>query len=248
MADRVKVVVKQDPDSSAALAARHVAAVISATPNSVLGVATGSSPEPLYRALARLVADGELDLSSTRAFALDEYIGISPTRPQSYHAVIDREVTRALGMDPTLVRVPDGFRPDPALGAEEYERAIARAGGVTVQILGIGANGHIGFNEPGSSPDSATRVVMLAPATVTANARYFSNEADVPREAVSQGLATILSAATIVLVANGIAKAPAVKAAVEGPVSRDCPASFLQLHDDVTLYLDAEAASELSSI
>jgi glucosamine-6-phosphate deaminase len=244
----VKVTVSQDEATSAALAARHVATAIAQTPGAVLGVATGSSPQPLYRALGELVRAGELDLSATRAFALDEYIGLSPTNPQSYHAVIDRDVTRALRMDPALVRVPDGFRPDPEQGALDYERAIAQAGGVTVQILGIGANGHIGFNEPGSSPDSATRVVMLAPETVSANARYFPEESAVPREAVSQGLATILSARTIVLVANGETKAAAVRAAVEGPVTIDCPASFLQRHTDVTLYLDAGAASKLSAI
>jgi glucosamine-6-phosphate deaminase len=241
----VKIVVRPTPEEAASAAASHLSDLLDACVSPVLGVATGSSPQPLYRELARRVEAGELDLSTATAFALDEYVGLPAGHPESYASVIRRDVTVPLRLDPRGVHVPDGTADDHVSAAAAFEREIAAVGGVDVQILGIGTNGHIGFNEPGSSPDSRTRRVDLTPETRRSNARYFDTLEDVPRFAVSQGIGTILAARHIILVANGEAKAAAVARAVTGPVDAESPASFLQGHPDVTLFLDAAAARDL---
>ncbi|WP_230673248.1 glucosamine-6-phosphate deaminase [Rathayibacter sp. Leaf248] len=204
-----------------------------------LGVATGSSPSGLYRELAEAVAREPRLLADIRAVALDEYVGLSPEDPRSYHATVRKEVVEPLGLDPDLVRVPT------ALGAEEYDATIARDGGVDLQILGIGSNGHIAFNEPGSSHDSATRIVALTEATRRDNARFFGSIEEVPTHAVTQGIGTVLRARKLLLIAQGAVKAAAVAAALEGPVSEDLPGSALQRHGDVTVVLDSAAAGLL---
>jgi glucosamine-6-phosphate deaminase len=244
----VEVVVLDSPDDVAREAADRVAALVRRRPDAVLGLATGSSPLGAYAELARRVAAGELDLSSVRGFALDEYVRIPADHPQSYAAVLDREVTRPLGLEPCAVRVPDGCAADLAAAAEEYERAIAAAGGVDLQLLGIGANGHIGFNEPTSSFASRTRVKTLAPRTRADNARFFGSPDDVPVHCLTQGLGTILEARELLLVAQGRDKAAAVAAAVEGPVSSMCPGSALQLHPRATVVVDAAAAGRLQLV
>jgi glucosamine-6-phosphate deaminase len=241
----VKIVVRPTPEEAASAAASHLSDLLGASVSHVLGVATGSSPQPLYRELARRVEAGQLDLSTATAFALDEYVGLPSGHPESYASVIRRDVTEPLRLDPRGVHVPDGTAEDLASAAAAFEREIAAVGGVDVQILGIGTNGHIGFNEPGSSPDSRTRRVDLTPETRRSNARYFDTLDDVPRFAVSQGIGTILAARHIILVANGEAKAAAVARAVTGPVDAESPASFLQGHPDVTLFLDAASARDL---
>ena len=244
----MRISVSPDPAATGAAAAELVAAAARQRPALVLGVATGSSPRPLYRALADLVREG-LDLSSAAAFALYEYIGLAPEHPESYHAVIAREVTAPLGLDRARVRVPAGSAADAPAAALAYERDIARAGGVDLQILGIGTNGHIGFNEPGSPSDSRTRVVDLAPQTVADNSRFFPDPSrPVPRQALTQGVGTILEAREIVLVATGAHKADAVARAVAGPIDAAVPASFLQRHPHVTLFLDEAAAAGLSPV
>jgi glucosamine-6-phosphate deaminase len=230
-----------------ALAADAVQHALAAAPDAVIGVATGSSPEPLYRELAARSRRGEVDLRSRAAVALDEYVGIARECPQSYHAVVDSQVTRPLGLDPRRVHVPDGVRADHDEAAADHER-IVRSWSERVQIVGIGANGHLGFNEPGSSVDSVTRVVRLTPATRAANARFFDHPGDVPTHAITQGIATILAATTIVLVAAGPSKAEAVAAALTGPVTPLVPASFLQTHPDVVAVIDASAASILATL
>jgi glucosamine-6-phosphate deaminase len=211
----------------------------------VLGVATGSSPQPLYRELALRRSRG-FDFSHLSAFALDEYVGIEPAHPESYRSVISHDVTGPLGLDPARVRVPPGDASDTEVAAAEYERAILAAGGVDLQILGIGANGHIGFNEPGSSVHSRTRVVELAPATRNDNARYFGGDPDqVPGRAMTQGIATILDARRLVLLATGATKAAAIAEAFLGPVTDDVPASHIRSHRDATIILDYAAAAGL---
>jgi glucosamine-6-phosphate deaminase len=226
-------------------AAEVIAEVVRGRPDAVLGLATGDSPLGAFAALARRVEAGALDLSRASGYALDEYVGLPPTHPQSYHAVIDRTVTAPLRMARGAVHVPDGAAADLAAAAEAYERAIG-ARGVDVQVLGIGANGHIGFNEPGSPFGSRTRVVALSDRTRNDNARFFPAPADVPTHALTQGLRTIMRARRIVLVALGEQKAAAVAAAVEGPVTVGCPASVLQLHAQATFVLDEAAASRLT--
>ena len=241
----MQVVIVPTPEEVGRIAAAKVAMAVRTRPDAVLGVATGSSPLAIYRELARRAETGELDFSSVRAFALDEYVGLPLDHPQSYHSVIRHEVVEPLGMRPALVHVPDGAAADLPRACEDYERAIRDAGGVDVQILGIGANGHIGFNEPTSSFASRTRIKTLAPTTRADNARFFESPDDVPTHCLTQGLATILDARQLVLVAQGEAKAEAVARMVEGPVSSMCPGSALQLHPDATVVVDEAAASRL---
>ena len=212
----------------------------------VLGVATGSSPLATYAALAELVHSGGIDLSAASAFALDEYVGLPVDHPQSYHDTIRRTVTEPLGLDPARVHVPDGSVEGLATAGERYEAAIREAGGVDIQILGIGANGHVGFNEPTSSLSSRTRLKTLAPRTITDNARFFDSKADVPRHCVTQGLGTIMDARHVVLVATGAAKAAAIAAIIEGPLTALWPGSVLQLHRSATVIIDEAAASQLT--
>lgn len=208
--------------------------------NPVLGIATGSSPLPLYEQLARRAQE----LPQLRGFALDEYLGLPPGHPQSYREVVRREVIDPLGLDTDLVLVPDGASEDPVQAAADFESAIRAAGGIDVQVLGIGSNGHLAFNEPGSALDSWTRVVELTASTREANARFFPSLRHVPTHALTQGLGTIREARALVLMASGSSKADAIAAALKGPVTPDVPASVLQLHPDVTVLLadGAEAA------
>ncbi|HEV7948280.1 MAG TPA: glucosamine-6-phosphate deaminase, partial [Glaciihabitans sp.] len=228
------------------VAATKIASVVRAKPAAILGLATGSSPTAIYAALASQVTSGELDFSATSGFALDEYVGIPLEHPESYASVIARDIVGPLGMDPSKVRVPDGRAADIQAAAAEYDAAIAAAGGIDIQILGIGANGHIGFNEPTSSFASRTRIKTLAPRTREDNARFFDNPAAVPTHCLTQGLGTILEAHEVVLVAQGAAKAHAVAQMIEGPLTSMLPGSALQLHPHATVIIDEEAASNLT--
>ena len=228
------------------LAARTIVRLVGRKPDAVLGLATGSSPLAIYAALAEHVRDGTLDTRAVTAFALDEYVGIPAGHPESYASVIAREVTGPLRLDPDRVHVPDGRAPDLAAAGEAYEAAIRSAGGVDLQILGIGANGHLGFNEPTSSLRSRTRLKTLAPQTRADNARFFDDPDQVPTHCVTQGLGTIMDARELVLVAQGAEKAKAVADAVEGPVTSMCPGSILQFHPRATVIIDDAAAAELS--
>jgi len=241
----MQVVIVPTPEEVGRVAAAAIAKVVAERPDAVLGVATGSSPLAIYRELARRVAEGSLDFSAARAFALDEYVGLPLDHPESYHSVIRREVTERLGMKPALVHVPDGSAGDLGRACADYERMIHEAGGVDIQILGIGTNGHIGFNEPTSSFASRTRIKTLAPRTRADNARFFDDPEQVPTHCLTQGLATILDARRLVLVAQGEAKADAVARMVEGPVSSMCPGSALQLHPHATVVVDEAAAARL---
>jgi glucosamine-6-phosphate deaminase len=236
-----EVVISASPADAGAIAAERIAALVARKPDAVLGLATGSTPLPVWAALR----ERGVDLSRVRGFALDEYLGLPPGHAESYASVIAREVVGQLGLDPALVRVPgDDGGPVETAGAR-YEEAIRAAGGVDLQILGIGRTGHIGFNEPGSSLASRTRVKTLTDATRADNARFFASADDVPRHCLTQGLGTILEARELVLLAFGEAKADAVAGAVEGPVSASLPASVIQLHPEVTVLLDEAAASRL---
>jgi glucosamine-6-phosphate deaminase len=224
------------------VAAGILAAVIRSKPDAVLGLATGGSPLPVYQALA----GHTVDMSAVRGFALDEYVGLPAGHPESYAEVVRREVTERLQLDPAKVAVPHGGAADPADAAARYDAAIAAAGGIDVQILGIGHNGHLAFNEPGSALDSRTRVEVLTERTREANARYFSTPAEVPRRCITQGLGTIMEAGHLLLVVNGADKAGILAAALNGPVTADCPASILQRHPHVTVVADEAAASLLA--
>jgi glucosamine-6-phosphate deaminase len=237
-----EVVIVSSAEEGGDIAADIIASLVAKKPDAVLGLATGSTPLATYRALATR----GLDLSRTRGFALDEYVGLPAEHPESYRAVITREVVEPLGLTPELVRVP-GDDGQPIEGAgERYEQDIDAAGGVDVQILGIGRTGHIGFNEPGSSFASITRVKTLTEQTRIDNARFFDSIDDVPRHCITQGLGTIMRAQHLILLAFGAAKADAVAGAVEGPVTASLPGSAVQLHRRVTVIVDEEAASGLA--
>ncbi|WP_156138665.1 glucosamine-6-phosphate deaminase [Microbacterium mangrovi] len=243
----MQIVIVPTPAEVGAVAAAKIAKVVRTKADAVLGVATGSSPLAIYAELEHRKSAGELDFTAVRAFALDEYVGIDYAHEQSYHSVIRREVTDRLGLNPALVHVPDGAAADIARACADYEQLIAEAGGVDIQILGIGTNGHIGFNEPTSSFASRTRIKTLAPRTREDNARFFDGDlAQVPTHCLTQGLGTILAARRLVLVATGAAKADAVAAMVEGPLSSMCPGSALQLHPDATVVIDEDAAARLT--
>lgn len=241
----MKIIILPTPEEVGRFAAEQVAAVVSAKPNAVVGVATGSSPEALYEELRTKVRDGGLSFAEARAFALDEYVGLPVTHRESYASVVDRQVTVALGFRPDRVRVPDGLAPDLHAAAAQYDDAIRAAGGIDIQILGIGTNGHLGFNEPSSPLTSRTRVTTLTDESRRVNARFFDEQADVPEQSVTQGIGTILEAKALLLVAQGNGKAAALAAAIEGPLSASLPASALQLHANVTVVIDEAAASEL---
>ena len=214
----------------------------------VLGLATGSSPIGLYRELGRAAVAGRADFSRAHGVALDEYVGLPPGHPEGYRQVLLREVCDVIGLSPTRLSVPDGSGSDLATlsaAATRYEERIAALGGVDVQVLGIGANGHLGFNEPGSAMASRTRVKRLSARTRRDNARFFTDLADVPTHCVTQGLGTILDARRLVLVATGDSKAEAVAAALEGPLTASVPASVLQWHADAVVCLDEAAAAAL---
>ncbi|RWZ55074.1 glucosamine-6-phosphate deaminase [Labedella populi] len=238
-----EVIIVTDPESAGALVADEIVSLLRRRPDAVLGLATGSTPLPVYRALQPRLAG--VDVSRVRGFALDEYVGIDPAHPESYRSVISREVVEPLGLDPAFIRTPDGSDDGIEHAGEDYEAAIAAAGGIDLQILGIGTDGHIGFNEPGSSFASRTRVKTLTEQTRADNARFFDSIDDVPMHCITQGLGTILSARHLVLLAFGAEKAAAVAGAVEGPVSASLPGSAIQLHPHVTVVVDEAAASAL---
>lgn len=242
----MEVIVCPSAEEVAEVAASKVARVCRDTgAEVVIGVATGSSPLALYERLASRVADGRLDLSHASAFALDEYVGLPAGHPESYAEIIRKHVTEPLRMDPSRVHTPNGFVDDIEQAALDYEQAIVDAGGVDVQILGVGSNGHIGFNEPTSSLASRTRIKTLTDATRRDNARFFRSIDDVPHHCLTQGLGTIRAAREVVLVAQGAHKAAAIAALVEGPVTSRWPGSVLQLHQHATVVIDPEAASKL---
>jgi glucosamine-6-phosphate deaminase len=228
------VVVVDDAEALGEHVAGLVSRMVERDPALVLGVATGGTPLPVYRALAR----GSADFSAVRIVALDEYVGLPAGHPGSYAAYVEQEIATPLGIREQNVVVPQG-------SGERLERRIAELGGIDLQLLGIGRNGHLAFNEPGSPLDSRSRVVALSESTRLANAPYV--DGPVPTHAVTQGLATILEARHLLLMATGEAKASAVSAALTGPVTLDSPASVLQWHPRVTVVLDAAAASLLDS-
>ncbi|MBT1178514.1 glucosamine-6-phosphate deaminase [Bifidobacterium vespertilionis] len=249
-----EIIIVRNQEEAGELYARCVADLIKAKPDAVLGLATGSSPLAAYRALASIVRDESIDVSRVRGFALDEYIGLPLAHPESYHATIHRTVVGPLGLDPANVHVPgdaldgaplsDGERV--AAAGPAYDAAIEAAGGIDVQILGIGTDGHVGFNEPGSSLASGTRVKTLTEQTRIDNARFFDDDINqVPTHCITQGIGTIMKARHLVLLAFGAGKAEAVAETVEGGISAYCPASALQLHPHATIIVDEEAASKL---
>jgi glucosamine-6-phosphate deaminase len=233
----------------AVLAAGIVEAVVRRKPAAALGLATGSTPLPTYGELLRRheAAVGP-SYAAVSCFNLDEYVGLPAGHKQSYLATIARELTDGLGISPARVHGPDPSSDGLPTAGERYEALITAAGGIDVQLLGIGSDGHLAFNEPGSSLASRTRIKTLTDQTRKDNARFFGSLDEVPTHVLTQGLGTILEARQLLLIATGETKADAIAAAVEGPVSASCPASVLQLHPHVTVLLDPAAASRLDRL
>jgi glucosamine-6-phosphate deaminase len=242
----MEIVILPDGAEIARLAANAIEKLLGRKPAAVLGLATGSSPLAIYDELAARCKDGSVSFAQASGFTLDEYVGLPADHPESYRNVIDREFVTRVDFAPGAVRGPDGLADDIPAACAAYEAAIAAAGGVDLQILGIGTDGHVGFNEPGSSLASRTRIKTLARQTRVDNARFFDGDLDaVPTHCLTQGLATIMSARHLVLVATGAGKAEAVHHLVEGAVSALWPATILQHHPHATVLLDAAAAGRL---
>jgi glucosamine-6-phosphate deaminase len=238
----VEIIIQPSPEAATAIAARLVAGLIRKKPNAVLGLATGGTMEALYRELAAL----KLDWSALTTFNLDEYVGLSPQHPQSYHHFMRDKLFQHVNIPGKNVNIPDGLAREIPAACEAYERKIVAAGGIDLQLLGIGTHGHIGFNEPTSSLASRTRIKTLTPQTRRDNARFFGSETEVPHHVITMGIGTILETRHCLLLAFGKNKARAIADAVEGPITAMNPASALQLHPQTTIFVDEDAAAELT--
>lgn len=231
---------------ASAAGAEIIAQAIAAKPNTVLGLATGSTPVAMYKELIRMNKAGEVDFAKVRSYNLDEYIGLDGTHDQSYRYFMDDNLFNHVNIDKANTHVPCGTGADHAADAKHYDEMIDAAGGIDVQVLGIGNNGHIGFNEPLTPFTSMTHIVKLTDSTREANKRFFASIDDVPTHAVTMGIHTVMQARSIILMAFGEGKAEIIKKTVEGRPEIAVPASLLQLHEDVEIYLDEAAASKLS--
>lgn len=226
-------------------AANIIAAQITLKPDCLLGLATGSSPIGTYDNLVSMYESGNLDFSRVRSVNLDEYMGLGGDNDQSYRYFMNKHLFERVNIDMANTHVPDGTVLDSEKACAAYNALLAEMGTIDLQVLGIGPNGHIGFNEPDDHFAAETHCVDLADATIQANKRFFENEADVPRKAYTMGIGNIMSAKMIVLVANGKNKAKALAAALKGPVTPQCPASILQFHPNAIIIADEDALSEL---
>lgn len=244
----MKVIVASTYEQMSRAAADQISACIRARPDCVLGLATGTTPLGLYACLARDVEEGRLSFSQVTTFNLDEYVGLDGTHPQSYRYFMDTNLFDKVDIDKKRTHVPSGMGGDDQAVSAEYERLIAEAGGIDLQLLGIGSNGHIGFNEPCATFPASTHRVKLTESTRIANSRLFDHIDEVPHFARTMGIGTIMHARKIVLVANGHTKAQILKDALTGPVSPQVPASILQFHPHVVVVTDAEAGTMLSSL
>ena len=246
------VVVKKDHDEVSGEAARVISNLLREKPSSVLGLATGSTPLDLYKELIRMYKDEGLDFSKITTFNLDEYIGLPPSHPESYHHFMNENLFNHINVPERFIHVPSGMVDVNEVHrinrfCDWYEEQIVHCGGIDLQLLGIGSNGHIGFNEPGSSLGSRTRIKTLSKNTRKDNARFFDNDLDqVPKYAITMGIGTILDSKLILLIAAGKNKAKAIKDTVEGPIISQVPASALQLHKRSMLIIDEDAAAGLS--
>ena len=226
-------------------AADAIIAQILAKPDSVLGLPTGSTPVPTYRALSAACAEGRISFKNVKTFNLDEYVGLSSENPESYHYFMKEHLFSRVNLRPDHCFVPNGMAEDLEEEGRRYDALIEQAGGIDLQVLGIGRNAHIGFNEPDIKFEAMTHKVRLDDETIRANARFFAREEDVPRYAISMGIRNIMLARRVLLLASGPEKAEAVYAAACGNVSPKAPASILQLHRDATIIADAAAAARL---
>ncbi len=241
----MEIIINETYDEMSRAAAQEVRQTLNSKPDAVLGLATGSTPLHLYRELVRLHREENLDFSQVTTFNLDEYVGLGMHDPQSYHYFMHENLFKHINIAPQNIYIPSGTTDNYEAFCAWYEQRIRECGGIDLQILGIGSDGHIAFNEPSSSLGSRTRIKTLAKQTIDDNARFFDRSEDVPIYAITMGVGTILEARKILLLANGEQKAAAIAAAIEGPVTSMITASALQLHPRVVFYLDRPAAADL---
>ncbi len=241
----MKVHVVKDYQELSLRAAGIVASQVILKEDAVLGLATGSTPEGMYRELAQLNREGKVDFSRVTTFNLDEYWGLAPGHPQSYHYYMHQHFFDHVNLAPENIHIPPGDGVDVSNLCREYEQKIAAADGIDLQVLGIGVNGHIGFNEPDRRLEARTHLVDLTAETIAANSRFFSTPGEVPRQAITMGMGSIMQARRILLLASGENKAAAIRDTLGGRVTTAVPASFLQLHRRVIVLLDREAAALL---
>jgi len=242
----MEVIVKETYEEMSKLAAEMIADVIRHKPRAVIGLATGSTPLGTYKELIRMHKEEGLDFSRVITFNLDEYVGLAHDHPQSYHYFMWENFFKHINVNPKNVHIPDGTAKDIPGFCRWYEEQIVKAGGIDVQLLGIGANGHIAFNEPGSSLGSRTRVKTLDERTRMDNARFFRNINEVPKYAITMGIGTIMDARQLILLANGANKADAIAKTCEGPITAMVPATIVQLHPKAAIIVDKQAASKLT--
>ncbi|MGP6174456.1 glucosamine-6-phosphate deaminase [Corynebacterium sp. A21] len=243
----MKVLIKPNAEVIGSEIADTIEALLKKNPATILGVATGSSPLPVYAELVRRHREEGLSFANAQAFMLDEYVGIRADHPERYFNFIDRFFSSQVDFAEGAVHGLDGLAEIPEIEARDYDDSIEAAGGVDFQILGVGSNGHIAFNEPGSTQDTRTRTIALTAQTRRDNARFFEGDiSQVPKLALTQGLGTIMESRSIVMIALGEGKADAVRELVEGKARRDWPVTILQRHPNVVVYLDEAAASKLS--
>ena len=241
----MKIIKAKDYQDMSRKAANIISAQIIMKPDCVLGLATGSTPIGTYDQLIDWYKKGDLDFSQVSSVNLDEYRGLSHTDPQSYYYFMHEHLFKHVNIREEATFVPDGTNPDAVAACAAHEEIIKKLGGIDLQLLGLGNNGHIGFNEPGAAFEKETHCVKLAERTIEANKRFFDSAEDVPKEAYTMGIKTIMQAKKILVVVSGKDKASMVKRAFFGPVTPDVPASILQMHNDVTLVADEEALSEI---
>jgi glucosamine-6-phosphate deaminase len=241
-----QIEIVSDADAVAERAAALIIATLRRAEITTLGLATGATMAPLYARLVAANRTGTVSFRTAFSFNLDEYVGVAPEAPESFCAFMQEHLLEHIDIAPGRAHIPDGTARDLVTEAARYEALIAAAGGIDLQLLGIGANGHIGFNEPGSDFSSRTREVKLDEATRLGNAGSFPGRASAPERAITMGIATILEARSILLLATGPEKAAALAAAVDGPITPACPASALRLHRDVHILCDQAAASALN--
>jgi glucosamine-6-phosphate deaminase len=242
----VRVIIEKDAEQVGLRAAQFLATAVRKNPEAVLGLATGGTPLGTYRELIRQHREEGLDFSQITTFNLDEYVGLGPAHPGSYRHFMQENLFDHINVRPARTHVPDGRALDLTASCRLYEERIREVGGIDLQLLGVGSDGHIAFNEPGSSLGSRTRVKTLAGETLRDNARFFGSVEKVPKLAITMGVGTILEARCCLLIAYGAQKAEAIQQAIEGPVTSQVTASALQLHQDVIVVVDEQAASRLT--
>ncbi|MFD3158052.1 glucosamine-6-phosphate deaminase [Haloimpatiens sp. FM7330] len=241
----MRLIVVDNYEEMSKKAASIMASQIILKPESILGLATGSTPLGMYKELIKMYNDGEVDFSQVRTFNLDEYYGIRRDNEQSYYYYMDNNFFKYINVKEDNINIPNGTAEDVEQECINYDKRIKESGGIDIQVLGIGVNGHIGFNEPDVNFEAQTHLVKLDKKTIESNARFFNSIEEVPVKAVSMGMKTIMNSKKIILLANGINKADAIEKTMKGKISPEVPASILQLHNDVTIIVDKAAASKL---